>query len=350
MKIIRTLFLLLVCGNLYAQDNNPYAIYGYKAPTVYEQPDQFFFINNPDTTAKIQRLKFDLYKKQVYILGKGGIIIDKNELNPLEISRFLSIDPSAEKFYSLSPYNYAGNNPVMNIDPDGREFTPVAQKWIDRYMGDISSRYDKNTNRISELQGKINAGGLSDKQVGRINNQISNLQGMNAEFTTIRGEIGTLSASSQIYDISTSDSFSDGQTTRAGAGFDFSTGNFVITMPNSDLGLLSHELKHAYQFETGQYSVGPALSGVPYSNLLYDRSDEVAGYQRGAFFGGQSYNSNSLPQDYQNVANGQYNYSNVPPMSAVIGTPNQNQHLQNVANRTGHAFRVGGQTYYRKRP
>ncbi len=34
--------------------------------------------------------------------------------------RFTSVDPLAEKYYSISPYVYCYNNPVKYIDPDGR--------------------------------------------------------------------------------------------------------------------------------------------------------------------------------------------------------------------------------------
>ena len=36
------------------------------------------------------------------------------------LPRFSTMDPLAEKYYSLSPYNYAGNDFVNKIDPDGR--------------------------------------------------------------------------------------------------------------------------------------------------------------------------------------------------------------------------------------
>lgn len=37
-------------------------------------------------------------------------------------ARFMRIDALAEKYYSISPYAYYGNNPIRRIAPDGRKF------------------------------------------------------------------------------------------------------------------------------------------------------------------------------------------------------------------------------------
>ena len=36
--------------------------------------------------------------------------------------RWLTMDPLAEKYYSISPYAYCGNNPILLIDPEGLEW------------------------------------------------------------------------------------------------------------------------------------------------------------------------------------------------------------------------------------
>jgi uncharacterized protein RhaS with RHS repeats len=38
------------------------------------------------------------------------------------VGRFMTIDPLAEKYYSVSPYAYCGNNPINRVDPTGMDW------------------------------------------------------------------------------------------------------------------------------------------------------------------------------------------------------------------------------------
>ena len=38
------------------------------------------------------------------------------------VQGFISVDPLAGKYPSISPYAYVANNPIMNIDPDGQDY------------------------------------------------------------------------------------------------------------------------------------------------------------------------------------------------------------------------------------
>ena len=41
------------------------------------------------------------------------------------MTMWLSVDPMADKYPSISPYAYCAWNPVKLVDPDGREVSPV---------------------------------------------------------------------------------------------------------------------------------------------------------------------------------------------------------------------------------
>jgi hypothetical protein len=76
-------------------------------------------IVNPDS-ADYVRIRLDFQTGRVTLTRQDGS--EKSFLlDATALARFISTDPLAEKYPGLSPYNYVANNPIILIDPDGRE-------------------------------------------------------------------------------------------------------------------------------------------------------------------------------------------------------------------------------------
>jgi RHS repeat-associated protein len=276
------------------------------------------------------------------------------------IGRWLSHDPLSEKFYGISGYVAMANNPICFVDPDGMQFTDAAMAWLNRLVRELNELQQANAGLMARLQDKINAGGLSDRKLGRLNGRIERLQSTNTELEVMRGEIFTMGASSQVYNVVETSSL-NGNGGLPGLGdaegevaFNSETGAVDIKISsNASIGLFAHELKHGYQFETGKYSIGPELSGA-HKNFLYDKHDEVAGYDRGAIFGGTRYSIKTLPAKYDGVTTGPVEATTHPTVNGIVNHPiltreQKGTALQRVASGTGHAFRFNGTTYYKPR-
>jgi RHS repeat-associated protein len=59
------------------------------------------------------------------------------------IGRWLSLDPLQKKYPFFSPYNFCGNNPIMFVDPNGKEITP-SKAFLASAFGEIYSDMMKN--------------------------------------------------------------------------------------------------------------------------------------------------------------------------------------------------------------
>nr|WP_315218679.1 RHS repeat-associated core domain-containing protein [uncultured Flavobacterium sp.] len=64
------------------------------------------------------------------------------------LGRWMNIDPLAEKYYNFTPYNYAVNNPVFFVDPDGRDLDVGTDK---KSKKDIQSLVDRGNRKYVKI-------------------------------------------------------------------------------------------------------------------------------------------------------------------------------------------------------
>jgi len=183
-----------------------------------------------------------------------------------QTGRFNTQDRFSEKYFSLSPYQYAANNPIRYMDAHGDS---IIDK--DNIVADLKTYLN---NSITSLNAMVKAGTLPQ---GVTEDMVN---GLVSEYQTTLSEIGTLEKSDQIYNVSYNGSQNEG-----GTSYDDKTGQIDVGVakgnnPLQSVGLAAHELKHGYQFETGKVSF--AVDGKSYGKL-YDLSDEKAAYNRQAY-------------------------------------------------------------------
>ncbi|MFV0587800.1 RHS repeat-associated core domain-containing protein [Bacteroides reticulotermitis] len=111
----------------------------------------------------------------------------------LGVPRFTTIDPLAEKYYSISPYVYVGNNPILYVDPDGREIW-IAFNVTNKAGATTQQKVQYKDGKLYGTDGKAYTGGneYATKVMGDLNQ-------LTKDNTDLAGGITTLQDSKNIH-------------------------------------------------------------------------------------------------------------------------------------------------------
>lgn len=179
------------------------------------------------------------------------------------IGRTTTLDPMSHMFYSISPYGWAGNNPMRYLDPTGMVIEDGSRKEWDKQRGYVESRRDRLQSKADKLSAKAEAKGWSSEKLSR---KMGNVNERVASLNSSLGTMTELENSAQVYSLKS-------VTGVGGVTYDTKTGNVVIAFGGT--ANFVHETTHAGQFESGHM----AFDGKTGQTFGQDIMDEVAGYK-----------------------------------------------------------------------
>jgi len=169
-------------------DSNPYSIFGAEAVvlmTEFERTGKFTLeVENADRDSPVRKFQLNTRTGIVKLFDKNGDIISEQLLTHEQQTRFLTQDPLAEKYYSISPYAFVANNPLKYVDPDGREIR-LAKEYREQFMNDMRNVFGDRADRFSfGDNGRLQLSGKTgDFRRGLSNDQKEVFKGLNKAIT-----------------------------------------------------------------------------------------------------------------------------------------------------------------------
>jgi Effector protein len=186
---------MLVSASVFAQHEplQPFEDLGIKVKVLTLSNGKYDESFPNDTVFRFGTVMFNRVTGEVVTVVENDTLHGEYTLKAEVTSRWLSPDPLGAKFPNWSPYNYAVNNPVLFIDPDGQEIRVYFGNESNQYVvfnydkdgkgaftNSDGSAYDGKNDFLNNAMTAFNS--LSESDKGR--EVISNLAGAPAsEFT-----------------------------------------------------------------------------------------------------------------------------------------------------------------------
>jgi RHS repeat-associated protein len=186
MKAKLILIAILSFCALTGSSQQPFAEYGYKVKVATLSKGKYVEFFDQDTLVQIGTVVMNRFTKQIVSFVTVDTAYSEATLQPELISRWISPDPLAEKYYSYSPYHFSGNNPIRYVDPTGMYF-------IDYYDqgGNKIGTDGNNDGRIVVVTNNKEAKSISaTDKAGGTTSMDKVKSGVELPSASVRGEMG----------------------------------------------------------------------------------------------------------------------------------------------------------------
>jgi len=223
-----------------------------------------------------QKYKFNGIE-QVADLGLNVLDAQFRVLDPA-IGRWWQNDPKAEQYYSWSPFNAMGNNPIKISDPLGDEWK---DKKDEKMAGQISNQLQKQDQRLQKQEQRLDARIAKADAKGNTS-KVERLTAQKASVSQSRQDIGKTQSGLAAMGADQNKTFRFNQLS-GGQQVGFTStdkdGTTAINYISGAFGNTVHEITHASQIQQGLLKGIPGTDQVIFSGMLPIESETQA-YQR----------------------------------------------------------------------